>query len=351
MNIVAGNDSSLHNGGNRTSVFALIRQTTMNLFDADTLEQHVRDCLLHLYDYMFLQEHPLVLVCVPNAKGEASRVQLFRQVITTAIESLNSGPELDTNSRDARIYHILHMRYIGQKQIQYILHYLNLSERQFYRDHAKAVQALSRVLNEQIKAPLISPAVTMSIQSEVERVHNQDEPQQVNSRAFVEKTLSTLQALADRHQARITLNVPETPLALNTNRTVLRQALIWIMSRLITQSPPRSLFKLSLDVLPSYCRFTLERTDTTVDLEPIHFPDDQAETLSTLVSALDGTIKQEAHPGQGVQIILDIPLILLMTTRTQLPFFGVIWRIGLTNCSRLMIVISRLNWQSRHSPP
>jgi hypothetical protein len=258
----------------------------MNLFDVDTLEQYVRDCLLHLYDYVFLQEHPLVLACVPNAKGEASRVQLFRQVITTAIESLNSGPELDTNSRDARIYHILHMRYISQKQIQYILHYLNLSERQFYRDHAKAVQALSRVLNEQIEAPLVSPAVSMSLQSEVERVHNQDEPQQVNSRAFVEKTLSTLQALADRHQAKITLNVPETPLALSTNRTVLRQALIWIMSQLITQSPPRSLFKLSLDVLPSYCRFILERVDTTVDLEPIHFTDDKAETMSTLVGAV-----------------------------------------------------------------
>jgi hypothetical protein len=42
--------------------------------------QYVRDCLLHLYDYAFLQDHILVGWLVPQTTG-ANRVRVFRQLI------------------------------------------------------------------------------------------------------------------------------------------------------------------------------------------------------------------------------------------------------------------------------
>jgi CheY-like chemotaxis protein len=281
----------------------------MNTLDADALEQQVRDCLLHLYDYIFLQEHPLVHTCVPDAKGDASRIQVFRQIITDAIESLNPGGRVEANSRETRLFDILQMRYINQQQIQFILHRLNLSERQFYRDHAKAVQTLSRVLSEQIKGPLVADApATMSIQSEVERVHNQGEPQQVNALNFVQQTLVTIQALVQRHQAQIDLHIPDTVLALNTDRTVLRQAIIWIMSQLITQSPEQSSFSLSLDLSANHYQFIFRRKDSTFDLMPLYFAAEQKETLHTLVSALGGQITEAVLLDDEVQIVLEVPL-------------------------------------------
>src|SRR5216683_4952292 len=107
----------------------------------DQFEQYLRDCLLHLYDYAFLQDNPLVYCLVPDATG-ASRVRTFRQVIKDCIEDLR--PELTTtlDDKQARVYNILVLRYVDRQDTHDVMAQLALSERQFYREHPKAVQAL-----------------------------------------------------------------------------------------------------------------------------------------------------------------------------------------------------------------
>src|SRR5690242_17688342 len=75
--------------------------------DSELYEQYVRDCLAHLYDYTFLQDHPLPRLLIPNAPGNASRVQVFRDIVTEAIESLRPGDLSDSQTKDSRIYNIL----------------------------------------------------------------------------------------------------------------------------------------------------------------------------------------------------------------------------------------------------
>jgi len=50
-------------------------------YEPHVIEQHLRECLSHYYDYAFLQGHPLLGLLVPGIQGEAGRVQAFREVI------------------------------------------------------------------------------------------------------------------------------------------------------------------------------------------------------------------------------------------------------------------------------
>src|SRR5579859_1712536 len=110
-------------------------------------EQQVRDCLLHLYDYAFLQSHPLVELLAPNTPTE-QRVQAFRELIFKTIENFRPGTKSDFHTRHARAYNILTLRYVEDHDILDVQEQMALSERQFYREHRRAIEAVSRALWE-----------------------------------------------------------------------------------------------------------------------------------------------------------------------------------------------------------
>jgi CheY-like chemotaxis protein len=66
------------------------------------LEQQVRDCLSHLYDYTFLREHPLVQMVVPDTSG-ANQVQMERLTGTSAPAVDDSGADASTISVESEV--------------------------------------------------------------------------------------------------------------------------------------------------------------------------------------------------------------------------------------------------------
>ncbi len=80
----------------------------------ETFEKELHDCLLHLYDYAYLQNHSLLACLAPHSSG-VDRVQAFRQRISTAIEQLRPDSGVSPLSRAGRAYHILTLRYREQQ--------------------------------------------------------------------------------------------------------------------------------------------------------------------------------------------------------------------------------------------
>lgn len=273
---------------------------------SESLEQQVRDCLPHLYDFIFLQQHPLVRLLVPEAAGDAHRVQLFRNLITEIIASLSPGTGSNPNARITRIYNILTLRYIDQQPIQYIMHRLNLSERQFYRDHARAIQTLSQMLAEHVSGtPGVLLPASMSVQSEIERVHRVSQPQQIHVEDFLERAITAIQGLVDRYDAQIDMDSTDRMLEISADPMVLRQAIIWLMCQLITQSPPGSQFRLSSWPDDQYYQFVF--TAEGSHRASITIPPEQWETLLTFMNALEGTVVQKVSEVDAFDFLLRIP--------------------------------------------
>ncbi|MEO8393235.1 MAG: response regulator [Chloroflexota bacterium] len=283
----------------------------MTNLEPENFELQLRDCLTHYYDYAFLQRHPLVQLLAANTSGEARQVQSFRELIEQAIESLRPGPDSDPASKQARLYNILFFRYINQQQVQQVLHRLNLGERQFYRDHNKAVQALSDVLWGRVQGTVLTPIPisspkpdsSISIQSEIQRIHNQARPEQVNAKLFLQKALTSIQSLVEQYRAEISLQVNQDALLPANDIAVLRQAIIWILSRLIIEAPPCSHFSLSFqnhEVEGEFGFCAPEHPDPAQLIEQ--------ETPQNLVQAMEGRVETHTVAGERGQIGLFVPL-------------------------------------------
>ncbi len=283
----------------------------MSELELGAFEQQVRECLAHYYDYAFLYDHPLVHALAPNASGDARRVQRFREVIEQAVESLKPAPESDISSKPTRIYNILFYRYINQEQVHHLLHRLNVSDRQYYRDHNKAIQALSRALLEFTKHTHFVPETSISIQSEIQQIRNQTQLMQIDARTFLQKTLDALQGLTERYHATIQLEIDGQFLLLTSDSAVLRQTIIWILSQLIIQSAPYSQFKLLFRVdeaIREEGEFIFQREASTSQAQSSRFCLEQRDTLRDLVQALEGRVEESDSLNGDYQLCLIMPL-------------------------------------------
>lgn len=284
-------------------------RTIMVVTDIPVFEYYVRDCLAHLYDYNFLQEHPLLRMLVPHVPSNMSRVQAFQQLIFSAIERVKPFDQNDTESKNSRLYTILSLRYQHKYQVQSLLRQLNLGERQYYRDHTKAVQALAQLLEEQAKENTISlnSINRLSIQSELERVHRQSTPPLTDAETFLQKALQAIKTLSERKESVVTSCCID-PILLDTlDQTLMRQVIIWITSQLLLQAPLGSHVQVTYRMSAQAAQFTFTchtpgGTECTIDLL-----EGRPETLETLLNTLGAEMFQSFIQEPGVEFVLEIP--------------------------------------------
>jgi CheY-like chemotaxis protein len=110
----------------------------------ETFVHWVRDALLHLYDPIALQTHPLSALIEDPPEGRL-RGAALRQQLLDALEALHPPP--GTASPPAhRAYRILELRYLEGQEIETIAAQLALSRSQYHREHQRALYAVARVL-------------------------------------------------------------------------------------------------------------------------------------------------------------------------------------------------------------
>jgi len=284
---------------------------------AEEFEQLVKDCLAHLYDYSFLRDYLLVQLLVPDLYG-ANQVQVFRQIVTETIERLRPDTGTTFHSKQARIYNLLFLRYIDQQQPQDVMLQLALSERQFYRDHPKAVQILSALLWERYSGETSSAAnmtstaqPDISVESEVQRVHSQGEHTPTALRALLEGAIAATQSLASQHKVTTALNLSSESPIVGVYSGLLRQTVLLIMSQLIVHFSEGGLIVISSEVSERTCRLIFTMQGDLKDQAMLDAALTQQKPLQTLVESLEGRLTGEAVVGSGdgeFRAVLNIPL-------------------------------------------
>src|SRR5215510_6183388 len=115
----------------------------------ESFVEQVKQALEHLYDFAYLQQHPLARRYDGDSDLSVKTAgRQLRHELITAIESLK--PTLDAHFRapDARLYNILHLYYIENLTIQEASAELGLSDRQAYRDLRRGQESVAAVLWE-----------------------------------------------------------------------------------------------------------------------------------------------------------------------------------------------------------
>jgi CheY-like chemotaxis protein len=280
----------------------------------ENFEQQVRECLFRLYDYAFLRDQPLIHAMTPNT-ANAQRVQVFRQIVIDAIETFNPGTKVDFHSRQARTYNILLLRYIEGQEPQSVMEQLALSERQFYREHRRATEALSRALWERTAGGAGTgessgaenqPFPAISVQSEIQRAFSQSETSEIDLDMFLEGVYAATHSLAEQYGVAIETRYTDDESVLEADFVTLRQAVILILARLLMRSPQRVI--LSGQILPDYLQIEITLEGSIHDIETLQTTLGQQETLQLLLETLEGNLSF-GHSGLNpVQLIVCVPL-------------------------------------------
>ena len=118
--------------------------------ERNTFDTHLKELIVHLYDSVALETHPLTAALEIPAEYRGKRGEYVRKTIAETIE-LFRPPVHPPNPHapEWRAYLILYHRYIESTPPPTLATQLALSERQLRRDHSRALEALSQKLWEQ----------------------------------------------------------------------------------------------------------------------------------------------------------------------------------------------------------
>jgi len=203
----------------------------------------VRDALGHLYDYHYLDSHPLAMQHWPQVTPQGgNRAERFNRLLLESIEELNppGAPSKDTSR--ARYYSLLVYRYVEEWELADIMRELGYSRSQFFREQRKAIAMLASVLRKKLpREPLAqtpaTPTQDNGLTVEADRVLAQREA--VDPVQVAQGVLKVLSNLAEQYGVQLESDLAPGLPSIYGGRVLLRQVILRGLSNLISHPGTR----------------------------------------------------------------------------------------------------------------
>lgn len=275
----------------------------------DTFVEQVKRALENIYDFSYLQRHPLVLSETATDRRELAGPRL-RSELTAAIETLSPGADVAFRAPHARMHNLLHLRYIERMSIQEVADDLGISLRQAHRDLRRGEESIAAILWSRHAAAASEPrAVTLSsIQAEVARLDTRVYP--ISIQVLITQAEEAVTRLAQQRSVTFEHAPDHEQLTIMTDPVVARQVLVSLLSHAVQHTAP-GVIRLQSGVERHQVTITLSYTQHERDDMPI-----VSQTAQQLAQHLGWTIKQntsaDGHTGITVYIYAHGPTILVI---------------------------------------
>lgn len=203
--------------------------------------RELRSALAHLDQPLYLETHALTKRLAYVAETpEVSRGRVLRRVLRAAIESLDPGAGVPANSPEARAYQVLYRYAVAQQGMVAIASELDIGERQAYRELHQALATLASILFPDDPALLEVCALPSAasrrraalVREEVERLSS-EQVQDIVLSELVSGVVDSARRLAQERGVEVCTRDEAPGLQVTSNRTVLRQALLNLMSHMV----------------------------------------------------------------------------------------------------------------------
>ena len=201
----------------------------MTTYDAE-FEEHIRDLLSNLYDYLKLVENPVARQLEQGRSGK-ERMRAIRGAVLAAIEELRREKTASPTSRQNRLYNILLLRYVEEQGTNEVLQQLALSERQYYREHQRALQTISRVIwDEHFASAGGSHPAALSLAEELDYLSLERHQASFDVRAEILAALRSTGVIAEQRGIAIRVDDADAKIRLNVSQPVFRQLVIYLLN-------------------------------------------------------------------------------------------------------------------------
>jgi CheY-like chemotaxis protein len=268
-----------------------------------TFTDQIKQALEHLYDFPYLQRHPLAqeIGLAPDRPGETAGQRLRRELIT-AIETLNPGPGVPFRAPHARLYNLLHLHYVEEMTIQEAAHELGISLRQAYRDLRRGEESVAAVLwaRRPVSQPQEPRAVQLSsVQAEMARLETHPRPTDICP--LLQRALKAVEHLARHRGVSFHAEIPSEPVIVSADPVMTQQVLVSTLSHAVQQARPGTLH-LALTSDKEWTSLVIRYTPEigTTDAPMMD------RVVSQLVDRLKWTVRQEDQAERTRTIILQM---------------------------------------------
>lgn len=195
--------------------------------------EQIKDVLEHLHDFMYLQQHALINDWELSGDTPA---QSLRRSVLAAIETLSPGPGVAFRSPNARVYNMLHLRYVEGLTVNQAAHDLNLSLRQAHRDLRRGEESVAAMLwwqrfHPQFTQPESVDEPLDEMRAEIDRFEL--DPRSIDLYALVNRVIHAVTPLANQQDITLHLDTTAESSLIFTDPLVAQQVLISIVSHAI----------------------------------------------------------------------------------------------------------------------
>lgn len=201
--------------------------------DQLTFNNLFRDLISRIYDRVAIENHPLAAHFLIPTDNKLRRADAIRLIILDEIENLRpDGPEILWQSPEWRPYLILSKRYVEAEDPSDIARSLYIGDRQFRRDHSRALQALSTRVWESHFANNL-PGERPGKPAGEEQQDFEFHPEQLDLREIIEGVVNLTGRRFESEHVRLQIELPAQELRLFTDRVVLRQILLSLLNYIL----------------------------------------------------------------------------------------------------------------------
>jgi len=206
----------------------------------ETFIKQVKDVLAHLYDFLYLQRHPLAKeIGVASENNSETADQRLRRELISAIENLNPGRGVPFRTPHARPYNLLLLHYVEGMTVQQAARELGVSRRQAHRDLRRGEENVAAILWTRRPAPAVEkPRASQlsSIQAEMDRLEAHSGPTDVS--LLLRRAQEAVGRMASQRAVHVQLDIPQDPILVSTDPVIARQVLVNTLSMVIGQAQP-----------------------------------------------------------------------------------------------------------------
>lgn len=241
--------------------------------DQLTFNSLFRDLISRIYDRVAIENHPLAAHFLITPDNKLRRADAIRQLILGEIENLRpNGSEILWQSPEWRPYLILSKRYVEAEDPSEIARSLYIGDRQFRRDHSRALQALSTRIWE----TYFANAQAGEGSSAQEGEEDQDfefHPEQLDLHEIIEGVVALTARRFESEHVRLEIDFSTEATSIFTDRVVLRQNLLSLLNyslhmragpviRLQAKSDPGLVLSLFFEADDQWATIQSEEQDT-----------------------------------------------------------------------------------------
>jgi CheY-like chemotaxis protein len=211
------------------------------------LLSQLRQGLAHLDDPLYLESLELARqISVVAQSPDLSKGQNLRRALQLAIAALDPGQGPGPQIVEPRSYQVLCRYAIAKESMVAIARQLDISLRQSYRELARGIEALARILSDMTPSPGGDPAALAAesapspvasqaakVRAELERLVVTD-VQDIDLGALLLGVVDSVRAFAGERCLVVQLADATTGLHVATNRVMLRQAILNLLSHVVS---------------------------------------------------------------------------------------------------------------------